>query len=227
MLRFIRDKELIMLRGAIFDHDGLMFDTEKVWQANWKKVADEMGIVLPEEFTKNICGSSGQHMLDVIQKYYGVEDGTAIRDRVRQGVFDDEAKHLDMKEGLLDILEVFRKNGVKMAVASSSGKEMLERNLKNGGVDQYFSAVVSGQEVEHGKPSPDIFLLAAERIGIPAHDCYVFEDAFNGVQAGYAAGARTIMVPDLIQPDETIRQKAYAVCKTLKEAAERIEKNEF
>ena len=195
-----------MLRGAIFDHDGLMFDTEKVWQANWKKVADEMGIVLPEEFTKNICGSSGQHMLDVIQKYYGVEDGTAIRDRVRQGVFDDEAKHLDMKEGLLDILEVFRKNG---------------------GVDQYFSAVVSGQEVEHGKPSPDIFLLAAERIGIPAHDCYVFEDAFNGVQAGYAAGARTIMVPDLIQPDETIRQKAYAVCKTLKEAAERIEKNEF
>lgn len=216
-----------MLKGAIFDHDGLMFDTEKVWQANWKKVADEMGVVLPEQFTKDICGSSGQHMLDVIQKYYHVEDGTTIRDRVRQGVFDDEAIHLDMKEGLLDILELFHKNGVKMAVASSSGKDMLERNLKNGGVDQYFDAVVSGQEVEHGKPNPDIFLLAAKRIGIPASECYVFEDAFNGVQAGYASGARTIMVPDLIQPDDAIRQKAYAVCKTLKEAADRIEKNEF
>ena len=216
-----------MLKGAIFDHDGLMFDTEKIWQANWKKIADEMGVILPESFKKEICGSSGQRMLDVIQKYYGVADGTTIRDRVRQGVFDDEAKHLDMKEGLLDILELFKKNGVKMAVASSSGKEMLNRNLKNGGVDQYFDAVVSGQEVEHGKPSPDIFLLAAERIGIPANECYVFEDAFNGVQAGYASGARTIMVPDLIQPDEAIRKKAFAVCKTLKEAAEQIERNVF
>ena len=138
-----------MLKGAIFDHDGLMFDTEKVWQANWKLVADEMNITLPEEFKKEICGSSGQHMLDVIQKYYHVEDGTSIRDRVRQGVFDDEAKHLDMKEGLLDILEMFKKHDVKMAVASSSQKEMIVRNLRNANVEDYFEVVVSGQEVEH------------------------------------------------------------------------------
>ena len=118
-----------MLKGAIFDHDGLMFDTEKVWQANWKKEADKLGIELPEEFKKEICGSSGQHMLDIIQKYYHVEDGSDIRARVRQGVADDEKKHLDMKEGLLDILDMFQKHGVKMAVASSSGKEMIETNL--------------------------------------------------------------------------------------------------
>ena len=147
-----------MLKGAIFDHDGLMFDTEKVWQANWKKEADKLGIELPEEFKKEICGSSGQHMLDIIQKYYHVEDGSDIRARVRQGVADDEKKHLDMKEGLLDILDMFQKHGVKMAVASSSGKEMIETNLKNAHVEQYFDAVVSGQEVEHGKPAPDIFL---------------------------------------------------------------------
>ncbi len=214
-----------MLKGAIFDHDGLMFDTEKIWQANWKQVADEMGIVLPEEFKRDICGSSGQHMLDVIQKYYGVEDGTSIRDRVRQGVFDDEAKHIDMKEGLMDILEMFKKNGVKMAVASSSQKEMIVRNLKNANVEDYFEVVVSGQEVEHGKPAPDIFLLAAERLGLDPKDCYVFEDAFNGVKAGVASGAKTIMVPDLLQPTEEIRQEVTAVCKTLKEAAEQIETN--
>ncbi len=214
-----------MLKGAIFDHDGLMFDTEKVWQANWKMVADEMNITLPEEFKKEICGSSGQHMLDVIQKYYHVEDGTSIRDRVRQGVFDDEAKHIDMKEGLLDILEMFKKHGVKMAVASSSQKEMIVRNLKNANVEDYFEVVVSGQEVEHGKPAPDIFLLAAERLELDATDCYVFEDAYNGVQAGVASKAKTIMIPDLVQPTDEIRSMVADVCKTLKEASEKIEKN--
>ncbi len=214
-----------MLKGAIFDHDGLMFDTEKVWQANWKLVADEMGITLPEEFKKEICGSSGQHMLDVIQKYYHVEDGTSIRNRVRQGVFDDEAKHIDMKEGLLDILEMFKRHDVKMAVASSSQKEMIVRNLKNANVEDYFEVVVSGQEVEHGKPSPDIFLLAAERLGLDAKDCYVFEDAYNGVQAGVASSAKTIMIPDLVQPNEEIRSMVADVCTTLKEAADKIESN--
>lgn len=214
-----------MLKGAIFDHDGLMFDTEKVWQANWKLVADEMNITLPEEFKKEICGSSGQHMLDVIQKYYHVEDGTSIRDRVRQGVFDDEAKHLDMKEGLLDILEMFKKHDVKMAVASSSQKEMIVRNLRNANVEDYFEVVVSGQEVEHGKPAPDIFLLAAERLGLDAKACYVFEDAYNGVQAGVASKAKTIMIPDLVQPTEEIRNMVADVCTTLKEASDKIEKN--
>lgn len=214
-----------MLKGAIFDHDGLMFDTEKVWQANWKLVADEMNITLPEEFKKEICGSSGQHMLDVIQKYYHVEDGTSIRDRVRQGVFDDEAKHIDMKEGLLDILEMFQRYGVKMAVASSSQKEMIVRNLKNANVEDYFEVVVSGQEVKHGKPAPDIFLLAAERLGLDAKDCYVFEDAFNGVQAGVASLAKTIMIPDLVQPTDEIRNMVADVCTTLKEASDKIEKN--
>ena len=216
-----------MLKGAIFDHDGLMFDTEKVWQANWKKEADKLGIELPEEFKKEICGSSGQHMLDIIQKYYHVEDGTDIRVRVRQGVADGEKKHLDMKEGLLDILDMFQKHGVKMAVASSSGKEMIETNLKNAHVEQYFDAVVSGQEVEHGKPAPDIFLLASERIGVPIEDCYVFEDAFNGVHAGVSSGARTIMVPDLVQPTDEIRKMVAAVCTTLKQASEKIENDEI
>ncbi len=214
-----------MLKGAIFDHDGLMFDTEKIWQANWKLVADEMNITLPEEFQKEICGSSGQHMLDVIQKYYHVEDGTSIRDRVRQGVFDDEAKHIDMKEGLLDILEMFQKHGVKMAVASSSQKEMIVRNLRKANVEDYFEVVVSGQEVEHGKPAPDIFLLAAERLGLDAKECYVFEDAYNGVQAGVASKAKTIMIPDLVQPTDEIRNIVAAVCTTLKEASDKIEEN--
>ncbi len=216
-----------MLKGAIFDHDGLMFDTEVIWQKNWQKVASEMGITLPEEFKHDICGTSGQLMLNVIQKYYQVADGNDIRNRVVEGVHHDSAIHLDEKTGLRQILDMFRKHGVKMAVASSSPKEMLLRNLRNAGVEEYFEVVVSGTEVAHGKPAPDIFIRAAEQLGLKNEDCYVFEDAFNGVKAGVASGSKTIMIPDLLQPNEEMKKIAYAICSTLSEASERIEKGEL
>lgn len=214
-----------MLQGAIFDHDGLMFDTERIWQENWNRVADEMNICLPEEFKKEICGSNGQHTLDVIQKYYHVEDGTQIRNRVIQSVAHDEMSNpIAMKEGLLDILEMLKRHGVKMAVASSSPKDMILLNLKRSHLEDYFEVVVSGKEVERGKPFPDIFLLAANKLGIDSQACYVFEDAYNGVQAGIAAGSKTIMIPDLLQPTDEIRNQVSAVYKTLKEASDAIEK---
>lgn len=213
-----------MLKGAIFDHDGLMFDTEKIWQKNWNLVAREMGITLPDEFKKEICGSNGQHTLDVIQKYYHVEDGREIRDRVIESVAHDEIENpIEMKEGLLDILEMFQKHGVKMAVASSSPKEMILMNLKRSHLEKYFEVVVSGKDVKHGKPAPDIFLLAAEKLGIDPKECYVFEDAYNGIQAGVSAGAQTIMVPDLLQPNNEIRNIVHAVCESLKEASYLVE----
>ena len=213
-----------MLKGAIFDHDGLMFDTEKIWQKNWKELADERGIVLPEEFTHDICGTSGALMNSVIEKYYGVEDGAPIAAECVRRVHEDEAKHIDEKPGLKTILEMFRKNGVIMAVASSSPEAMIRRNLANGGVEEYFDAVVSGQSVEHGKPAPDIFLKAAEMIHLKPEECYVFEDAFNGVRAGAAAGCRTIMIPDITAPDDEMRQLAADICTTLAEASGKIEK---
>jgi beta-phosphoglucomutase-like phosphatase (HAD superfamily) len=212
-----------MLKGAIFDHDGLMFDTEKIWQKNWQKVASSMGIVLPEEFKHDICGSSGALMNAVVRKYFGVKDGSEIIEKVVAGVHADEAFSIDEKPGLREILEMFKRHGVIMAVASSSPEEMIRKNIEKAGLSGYFKALVSGQHVAHGKPAPDIFLLAAEKIGIDPKDCYVFEDAFNGVNAGAAAGCCTIMIPDMAQPDEEIRKKADAVYGSLLEACDAIE----
>ena len=216
-----------MLKGAIFDHDGLMFDTEKIWQKNWKVVADDMGIVLPEEFKQHICGTSGELMNSVVKKYYGVADGKEIIARVKQGVFDDEAIHIDEKPGLRDIIEMFKRNGVVMAVAISSPEAMIKKNLENAGISEYFDAIVSGQHVEHGKPAPDIFLLAAEKIGLDPKDCYVFEDAYNGVNAGHNAGCYTVMIPDMLQPNDEIRKVADEICVTLSEASKFIEEGKF
>ena len=211
-----------MLKGAIFDHDGLMFDTEKVWQKNWDIVADELGITLPDSFRREICGTSGQLMIDTIARYFIGADPHYIKTRVSDGVHQDCAKHLDPKPGLDKILEFFHKQGIPMAVASSSPIELLHNNLRNAGIDHYFDVVVSGQQIEHGKPAPDIFLLAAEKLGIDPKECYVFEDAYNGVRAGVAAGCYTIMIPDMLQPNEEMKKIASAIYHDLGEAADNL-----
>jgi HAD superfamily hydrolase (TIGR01509 family) len=213
-----------MLKGAIFDMDGLMFDTEQIWQKNWNKTADEMGITLPEEFKYNICGTSGKLMNSVIEKYYGVSDGAPVAAKVKQMVLDDLIDFTPEKPGIHEILEFFRQKGVRMAVASSSTEEVIRRNLKNTNTEDYIEAIVSGAGMKNGKPAPDIFLKAAEMLGIDPKECYVFEDAFNGVTAGYNAGCRTIMIPDMSQPTDEIRAMATGgVYESLLAAKEALE----
>ena len=207
-----------MLKGAIFDMDGLMFDTEQIWQKNWKLIADEMGVTLAEEFKYNICGTSGALMNSVIEKYYGVEDGSGIAADCKKRVHDDLMESTPEKPGVHEILEFFRDAGVRIAVASSSSVEQIKRNLQNTNTEEFIEVIVSGTELKRGKPEPDIFLTAAEKLGIDPHECYVFEDAFNGVKAGRAAGCCTIMIPDQMQPTEEIRALADAVCASLFEA---------
>lgn len=207
-----------MLKGAIFDMDGLMFDTEQIWQKNWKLIADEMGVTLAEEFKYNICGTSGALMNSVIEKYYGVEDGSGIAADCKKRVHDDLMESTPEKPGVHEILEFFRDAGVRIAVASSSSVEQIRRNLQNTNTEDFIEVIVSGTELKRGKPEPDIFLTAAEKLGIDPRECYVFEDAFNGVKAGHAAGCCTIMIPDQMQPTEEIRALADAVCASLFEA---------
>ena len=109
------------------------------------------------------------------------------------------------RPGVPEILAFFREKGVKMAVASSSTREVVGHNLEASGILPYFDAVVTGEDVVHGKPAPDIFLRAAERLGLPAAFCTVYEDALSGIRAAHAAGCRPVMIPDQVQPTPEIR----------------------
>ena len=194
-----------MLKGAIFDMDGLMFDTERIYRDTWVRLAGMYGVLHNPEFPKAVCGTSGDHMVEVIHTYYPTVDAAAFRDDCLRIVDETIQKEVPIKKGLFEILDGMKEHGVKMAVASSSQPGLIRRNLRNAGVEEYFDAVVSGVEVENGKPAPDIFLYAAEKIGIDPADCYVFEDGLNGIKAGAAAGCRVIMIPDLTEPTDEIR----------------------
>ncbi|MBR1628031.1 MAG: HAD family phosphatase [Lachnospiraceae bacterium] len=212
-----------MKKGAIFDMDGLMFATEGLWQEGWRMLAKKYGYEPSADFGRDISGTSGEVMEGVVRKYYPGIDVKAFILEERAYVEDCLEKEVPIKWGLFEILRLFKANGVKMAVASSSQAAMIERNLKKTKTDRYFNVVLSSTQVAHAKPAPDVFLMAAQELSLPPEDCYVFEDSFGGVRAGAAAGCTTIMIPDQVQPTEEIRALADAVFESLAHAAEAIE----
>lgn len=210
------------LKGAIFDMDGLLFDTERVYQETWKEIAKERHIVLDRKFPRAISGTNGIYMCRVIEKYYQVSDGAPIMEECMERMRQKLAVHVPMQEGVCEILQFFREEGIPMAVASSSSVQQIEANLRTAGIRDYFEEIVSGTEVENGKPAPDIFLLAAERLGLKPEECFVFEDSENGIRAGHAAGCFSVMVPDLIEASPEVRQLCSMLCESLLQARDEI-----
>ena len=210
------------MRGAIFDMDGLLLDTERLYQESWVEMAKQFGQTPDPFFPAAVSGTSGEGMLEVIHTHYPKVDPNAFREgciaRV-DALLDSQGAPL--KPGAREILAFLQAWGVKLAAASSSGRERILKNFRYTRLDRFFDAVVSGQEVAHGKPEPDIFLLAAGKIDCSPADCYVFEDSVNGIRAGIAAGCVTVMVPDLVQPPEGLA--ASRVCASLNEAKALIE----
>lgn len=216
-----------MQKGAIFDMDGLMFDTEALWQQGWRMLAKKYGYEPSADFGREISGTSGEVMLGVVRKHYEGIDAEKFIKEERAYVTGLLEKDVPVKDGLFTLLDFLKRHGVKMAVASSSRREMIQGNLKKAGCEEYFAAVLSSTEVERAKPAPDVFLAAAKEIGLPPEDCYVLEDSFGGVRAGHAAGAVTIMVPDQVQPTDEIRGLADGVYENLAKVAEAIERGEI
>ena len=208
--------------GAIFDMVGVLFDTERIYQQTWHEMAAERQITLGDGFLREISGSNGERMYRTLEAYFQVSDGTVVARECMERIRKKLSVHVPIKEGVQEILQFFKDKGLRIAVASSSSFEQIESNLKIAGIHSYFDEIVSGAEVKHGKPAPDIFLYAAERIGCKPEECFVFEDSENGVRAGHAAGCITIMVPDLIEASDEILPYCSKVCLGLLKAREEI-----
>jgi len=192
-----------------------MFDTESIYQKGWELMAHRYGQVYDPEFQIAACGTTGETMIRIVNEYYpGIDAENFIKD-CSEWVEEQVKIELPEKPGLHEILDYVKEKEWKMAVASGSKKEIILHNLKKAGISDLFDAVASGYEVENGKPAPDVFLLAAARLNLEPGECYVIEDGANGVRAAVAAGCDTIMVPDIIKPDDEMRNISLAVCDSL------------
>lgn len=214
-----------MVKGVIFDMDGLMFDTERLWDTFWEPACEALGVPMPEDrpgFYASGRGLAGQYLIDHVRKYFPGVDPQKMLDKVWQVGNERFARGVPCKPGLMELLELLEVRGLPRIVASSSPRNMIEQNLQTTGTARYFHDIVCGADVQHSKPAPDIFLEAARRLKLDIHDCLVLEDSFNGVRAGHAAGAVTVMVPDLAQPDEEIRRLYDYCCHDLYEVRQML-----
>ena len=208
-----------MVKGVIFDMDGLMFDTERLWDKMWEPACKALGLPLPEDlaaFSASCRGLAGDNLRSQVAKYIP-GDPQRLLDKVWQMADERFAQGVPCKKGLKELLTALDDRGMPRIVASSSPRTMIEMNLQNTGTARYFHDVVSGTEVKHSKPAPDIFLEAARRLKLDIHKCLVLEDSFNGIRAGHAAGAVTVMVPDMAQPTPEIEQLYTRRCSSLLE----------
>ena len=194
-------------KGAIFDQDGLLFDTEAIFQSSWVAAGREMGVDVPEAYTHAVCGLGRGRLPEMVRRHMPSLDPETYIARALAIAFERQMSSVPaFKPGVPEILAFFREKGVKMAVASSSTRDVVGHNLGSSGIRDYFDAVVTGEEVTQGKPAPDIFLLAAERLGLPPSACTVYEDALTGIRAAHAAGCRPAMIPDRLPPTPEIRE---------------------
>lgn len=208
-------------RGAIFDMDGVLFDTERIYQDIWRELAAECHVELAEGFTQAITGTTSDLTNHVIEEYYHVPDGSFLAAECIRRARIRTAEDVPMKEGVQEILQFFREKEIPVAIASSSPLEQIAANLNKTGIRSYFKEIISGWEVKQGKPAPDIFLLAAKRLGLKPEECFVFEDSENGVKAGHAAGCVTMMIPDQVKASPKIRPYCHEICENLMEAKEK------
>ena len=207
-----------MIQGVIFDMDGLMLDTEPLWTRSWEPALTSLGLPYKKGLAEAMRGTAGESSRRVLQSFYSEDcDVQKIEDALHREVDRFFQDPVPKKPGLDELLAWLSEQGIPMAVASSSRMAVIRHHLDNWELSPYFKAIVSSEYVSCSKPNPEIFLLAAQKLGTPPAHTLVLEDSFNGVRAGVAGGFVTVMVPDLDPADDEMRSLYTAECKDLHE----------
>jgi HAD superfamily hydrolase (TIGR01509 family) len=206
-------------RAVIFDMDGLMLDTERIAMITCRRAAEDFGYVIADEIYLQVIGRTVEDTRRIFCGALGA-DFPFNEIRSRRLDYTEEYIHrygLPKKPGLLEVLELLQGCSVPKAVATSTRREEACDRLRTAELFHCFDAIVGGDEVVHGKPAPDLFLLAADRLKTTPTECIVLEDSEAGIRAAQAAGMTPILVPDLKAPSDEVKALAYRIYPSLHE----------
>ncbi|MDE7417920.1 MAG: HAD family phosphatase [Lachnospiraceae bacterium] len=194
------------MKAVIFDMDGLMFDTERVFIEAWDYAGEKIGVGKAGYMTLKTLGMSIVMSREVWIKEFGEKyNEQELRRHTREFLSKYYAENkVPVKKGLYILLNYLKDSGYKLGVASSSPRWEVESHLKDAKVFDSFQVIVCGDMVSKSKPDPEIYLKACELLKEKPQDCFALEDSRNGILSAYRAGCQTIMIPDLWQPDEEI-----------------------
>ncbi|AKR58120.1 haloacid dehalogenase [Devosia sp. H5989] len=213
--------QLKPFQAAIFDMDGTILDTELVFRSIVFEVAGQLGYEMTDTVHKSMVGSSHETTNRLLVEAYGVAFPYAIFDEkcrfmMRERMHED----VPVKAGAREILAELRGRGIPTAIATSSRNAHATAHLGAAQLIGMFDTIVTRDDVANPKPHPEPYLLAAGRLGVEPVHCLALEDSHSGVRAASAAGMQTIMIPDLVGPNDEIRALCFAVMESLHQVRE-------
>ncbi len=211
--------------AVIFDMDGLLLDTERIFLAAFQKTCHGLGHEFDMSLFVKLIGTNSVKTKDIMINGFG---RAFSYDRFRENWVRNVTDYLSynsipLKKGALCLLEKIKHIKLPMAVATSTAYKDARKSLNDTGIDGYFLFVIAGDQVERGKPDPEIYLKAAGRLDVDPKKCIVFEDSENGVRSACATGMDVIQVPDLVKPSDEIKALGHRIFDSLDDVCSEFE----
>lgn len=212
--------------GVLFDMDGIVLDTERLYTRFWKEAAQSLGYPMTHEMALGMRSLNHREGERRLKEFLGEE---ADYDKVRNKRIEImsafiEENGVEAKPGMDALLDYLEQKGIQKAIATSSPMDRTEKYLSQVGLWDRFDEIISAQMVETGKPAPDIYIYAAQKLGLSPKECLVLEDSPTGILAAKRAGCIPVMVPDQDGPDAQVRQMIYAAVENLETVIELLER---
>ena len=209
--------------AVVFDMDGLMLDSERAILGAFRQSASEPGAMIEDDWWLGTIGIGDAGCRDMLGRRIGAASAEALLARA-YALYDALAERgIPHRPGIVALLELLAAHGVPRAVATSTRRPLALRKLAVAGLARRFDAICTSSDVRHPKPAPDIYLLAAERLGVAPGRCLALEDSPTGVRAALAAGMTVIQVPDLLAPDAATRGLGHGIAASLGEVQALLE----
>ena len=213
------------IHAVVFDMDGLLVDTEVLIRDLMFAAARSRDAHLPHEVFMRMVGLPGTASDAVARAHFGPDFPLeAFLDEVSEGARAACEAGVALKAGVVELLDHLDAADIPRAIATSSSHGAVQRTLGPNRILPRFHAIVAAGDYPRGKPDPDPFLTAASKLGVDPERCLALEDSHNGVRAAHAAGMMTVMVPDLLEPTDEMREKCLAIAESLHHVRDLIDR---